>query len=300
MDSTEGAYTRFFREGVGHRMVRQNHQTLVALAAWFGGRYFSTHYGFEEAEEWMAASADVFKGQAVSFKPIEDANAYQWMTLDHILTYTLASGDTTYIDNGNCRRSLDQAVHYCNNRGALPAFGDTGAPMEGYPTNFLVKAGHVLQDGRAAFLLGKRFGRPSDYFRPQPPGERYESVSDPLLVRSFEKYFCDGLAPEIPVEMAGVTGAGGRGRVLRSRGRPEGEAARSEAAESAKGRGVRHHLFPGGVRPGGPVPDAARDLLRQPQPRRREYHRGVFGQRPDLPGGCIFIPKGQRSSTTMA
>ena len=204
MDSTEGAYTQFFRQGVGHRMIRQNHQTLVALAAWFGGRYFSTHYGFEDAKEWMDASADVFKGQAVSFKPIEDANAYQWMTLDHILTYSLASGDTTYIDNGNCKRSLDQAVLYCNNRGALPAFGDTGAPMEGYPTSFLVKAGHVLQDGRAAFLLGKRFDRPSDYFRPQPPGERYESVNDPLLVRSFEKYFCDGLAPEVPDGMAGV------------------------------------------------------------------------------------------------
>ena len=204
MDSTEGAYTRFFREGVGHRMVRQNHQTLVALAAWFGGRYFATHYGFEDAKEWMAASAEVFRGQAGSFKPIEDANAYQWMTLDHILTYSLASGDTTYIDNGNCRRSLDQAVLYCNNRGALPAFGDTGAPMDGYPTNFLVKAGHVLQDGRAAFLLDKRFDRPSDYFRPQPPGERYETVSDPLLVRSFEKYFCDRLAPEVPGDMAGV------------------------------------------------------------------------------------------------
>ncbi len=204
MDSTEGAYTRFFREGVGHRMVRQNHQTLVALAAWFGGRYFSTHYGFEEAKEWMAASAEVFRGQAGSFKPIEDANAYQWMTLDHILTYTLASGDTTYIDNGNCKRSLDQAVLYCNNRGALPAFGDTGAPMDGYPTNFLAKAGHVLQDGRAVFLLGKRFDRPSDYFRPQRAGERYETVSDPLLVRSFEKYFDDGLEPRVPDEMAGV------------------------------------------------------------------------------------------------
>ncbi|MDE3001343.1 MAG: hypothetical protein OXU79_19885, partial [Gemmatimonadota bacterium] len=204
MDSTEGAYTRFFREGVGHRMIRQNHQTLVALAAWFGGRYFSTHYGFEEAKEWMAASADVFKGQATSFKPIEDANAYQWMTLDHILTYALASGDTTYIDNGSCERSLDQAVLYCNNRGALPAFGDTGAPTEGYPTNFLAKAGHVLQDGRAAFMLRKRFDRPSDYFRPSPQGRRYESVSDPLLVRSFEKYFDDGLQPEVPAEMAGV------------------------------------------------------------------------------------------------
>lgn len=204
MDSEEGAYTRFFREGVGHRMVRQNHQTLVALAAWFGGRYFSTHYGFEEGKEWMAASADVFKGQAESFKPVEDANAYQWMTLDHILTYTLASGDSTYIENGNCRRSLDQAVLYCNNRGALPAFGDTGAPMDGYPTNFLAKAGHVLQDGRAVFLLDKRFDRPSDYFRPQPPGERYEAVRDPLLVMSFEKYFYDGLPPEVPEGMAGV------------------------------------------------------------------------------------------------
>lgn len=204
MDSEEGAYTRFFREGVGHRMVRQNHQTLVALAAWFGGRYFSTHYGFDEGKEWMAASADVFKGQATSFKPVEDANAYQWMTLDHILTYTLASGDTTYIDNGNCRRSLDQAVLYCNNRGTLPAFGDTGAPMDGYPTNFLAKAGHVLQDGRAVFLLSRRFDRPSDYFRPQPPGERYETVSDSLLVRSFEKYFDDGLEPRVPDEMAGV------------------------------------------------------------------------------------------------
>ncbi|MCY3766539.1 MAG: hypothetical protein OXH06_14065 [Gemmatimonadetes bacterium] len=204
MDSEEGAYTRFFREGVGHRMVRQNHQTLVALAAWFGGRYFLTHYGFEEGKEWMAASADVFKGQAESFKPVEDANAYQWMTLDHILTYTLASGDTTYIENGNCKRSLDQAVLYCNNRGALPAFGDTGAPMDGYPTNFVAKAGHVLQDGRAVFLLGRRFDRPSDYFRPQPPGERYEAVRDPLLVMSFEKYFDDGLPPEVPEGMAGV------------------------------------------------------------------------------------------------
>ncbi len=204
MDSEEGAYTGFFRQGVGHRMIRQNHQTLVALAAWFGGRYFSTHYGFEEGKEWMAASADVFKGQAVSFKPIEDANAYQWMTLDHMLTYTLASGDTTYIDNGNCKRSLDQAVFYCNNRGELPAFGDTGVPTDGYPTHFLVKAGHVLQDGRAEFLLRKRFDRPSDYFRPQPSGERYETVSDPLLVRSFEKYFYDGLAPETPREMTGV------------------------------------------------------------------------------------------------
>ncbi len=204
MDSEEGAYTGFFRQGVGHRMVRQNHQTLVALAAWFGGRYFSTHYGFEEGKEWMAASADVFKGQAVSFKPIEDANAYQWMTLDHILTYTLASGDTTYIDNGNCKRSLDQAVLYCNNRGELPAFGDTGVPTSGYPTDFLVKAGHVLQDGRAEFLLRKRFDRPSDYFRPEPPGGRYEAVSDPFLVRSFEKYFCDGLEPEAPESLLGV------------------------------------------------------------------------------------------------
>ncbi len=186
MDSREGAYYPFFRHGLTHRMMRQNHQTLVALAAWFGGRYFSTHYGMPEAREWMEASGEIFKGTMGSFKPVEDANAYQWTTLDHLLTYSLASGDMTYVENGNCRRSLDQAVFYCNNRGALPAFGDTSSALGGYPTNFLVKAGHVLQDGRAAFLLRLRGRR-----------ER--------LVRGFEKHFDDGLAPVEPSEMTGVT-----------------------------------------------------------------------------------------------
>ena len=205
MDSEEGAYNTAFRNQLGHRMVRQNHQTLVALSSWFAGRYFSTHYGIQEGEEWMEASADVFKGQAESFKPIEDANGYQWTTLDHLLTYTLASGDRTYVENGNCRRSLDQAVFYCNNLGSLPAFGDTSAALGGYPTNFLVKAGHVLRDGRAAYLLRKRFDAPSDYFRPKGTGGRYESVSDPFLIRSFEKHYHDGIDPVVPEAMAGVT-----------------------------------------------------------------------------------------------
>ncbi len=185
MDSEEGAYNHFFRQGVGHRMVRQNHQTLVGLSSWFAGRYFSTHYGMPEAEEWQAASADLFKGQASSFKPTEDANAYQWTTLDHLLTYTLASGDRTYVENGNCRRSLDQAVLYCNNLGAMPAFGDSGGCQVPPPASFLVKAGHVLRDGRAEFLIRARSDRVS-------------------LVHGFEKYFCDGLEPESPREMAGV------------------------------------------------------------------------------------------------
>ena len=185
MDSHEGAYNRFFREGVGHRMVRQNHQTLVGLSSWFAGRYFATHYGMPEAQEWQAASADLFKGQAASFKPTEDANAYQWTTLDHLLTYTLASGDMTYVENGNCLRSLDQAVMYCNNRGAMPPFGDSGGSQVPPPASFLVKAGHVLRDGRAEFLIRTRSDRVS-------------------LIHGFDKYFGDGLAPEAPTDMAGV------------------------------------------------------------------------------------------------
>ena len=185
MDSNEGAYNRFFREGVGHRMVRQNHQTLVGLSSWFAGRYFATHYGMPEAQEWQAASADLFKGQAASFKPTEDANAYQWTTLDHLLTYTLASGDRTYVENGNCRRSLDQAVLYCNNRGAMPPFGDSGGCQVPPPASFLAKAGHVLGDGRAEFLIRAHSDRVS-------------------LIHGFEKYFGDGLEPETPSEMDGV------------------------------------------------------------------------------------------------
>ncbi|MBI2950888.1 hypothetical protein HYY27_02280, partial [bacterium] len=202
MGTAEGAYYPFLRDAAGNPMVRQNHQTLVGLSVWFAGRYFGTHYGIGETEEWQALSRELFRGQAVSFKPIEDANAYQWTTLDHLLTYTLASGDTTYVDNGQCRRSLDQAVFYCNNLGSLPAFGDTGEPLGGYPTNFLVKAGHVLRDGRAEFLLRLRYPTPSDHFR--SARARYEEQKDPYLVRRFEKYFCDGLAPVAPEEFRGV------------------------------------------------------------------------------------------------
>ena len=202
MGTPEGAYYPFLRDGAGNPMVRQNHQTLVGMAVMFAGRYFGTHYGIEETQEWQALARELFRGQAVSFKPIEDANSYQWMTLDHMLTYTLATGDTLYVDNGQCRKSLDQAVFYCNNLGSLPAFGDTGEPLGGYPVNFLIKAGHVLQDGRAEFLLRLRYATPTDYFGSRRA--RYEEQKDPYLVRSFEKYFCDGLQPVVPKEFEGV------------------------------------------------------------------------------------------------
>jgi hypothetical protein len=112
--------------GVKTPAIRHNHNTFPCLGMLFAGEYFGKYYRVAEAERWLAAADACFRPQALSFKPQEDSNGYQWLTVGHLMRYALARPDHTFFANGNARRILDLAVGTMDNLGWQSAFGDVG------------------------------------------------------------------------------------------------------------------------------------------------------------------------------
>ena len=111
---------------VGSERVRHNHQTFPALGVYFAGEYFERHYSLAEAVHWLETADAAFGMQAKAWKPWEDCNGYQWLTLGHLMRYALAKPDLTYFENGNARKDADLAVLSMDNLGYSVTYGDTG------------------------------------------------------------------------------------------------------------------------------------------------------------------------------
>lgn len=112
---------------LGNERVRFNHQTFPALGLFFAGEYFSKHYNLAEAVYWLEIADACFGMQAKAFKPHEDCNGYQWLTLGHLVRYALSKPDFTYFENGNARKDADYAIMGMDNLGYQVTYGDTGA-----------------------------------------------------------------------------------------------------------------------------------------------------------------------------
>jgi hypothetical protein len=112
---------------LGNERVRFNHQTFPALGLCFAGEYFSKHYNLAEAVYWLEIADGCFGMQAKAFKPYEDCNGYQWLTLGHLVRYALSKPDFTYFENGNARKDADYAIMSMDNLGYQVTYGDTGA-----------------------------------------------------------------------------------------------------------------------------------------------------------------------------
>lgn len=112
---------------MGNERVRHNHQTFPALGLLFAGEYFGRHYNLAEATLWTQIADACFQIQAKSWKPYEDCNGYQWLTLGHLMRYALAKPDFTYFENGNARKAAELAILSSDNLGYSVTYGDTGA-----------------------------------------------------------------------------------------------------------------------------------------------------------------------------
>jgi outer membrane protein assembly factor BamB len=125
---------------VGNERVRFNHQTFPALGLYFAGDYFSRCYGLADAAEWLRIAEACFAMQAKAWKPYEDCNGYQWLTLGHLIRYALAKPDFAYFENGNARKAADFAILSSDNLGYSVTYGDTGAFMGWWSENPILAA----------------------------------------------------------------------------------------------------------------------------------------------------------------
>ncbi|MGD8238328.1 MAG: PQQ-binding-like beta-propeller repeat protein, partial [Armatimonadota bacterium] len=145
------------RSAVGNERVRFNHQTFPALGLLFAGEYFTKYYQAAEAKHWTSIADAAFQMQSQAFKPYEDCNGYQWLTLYHTMLYALAKPDFSFFDNGNARRCADFAILCMDNLGYQVTYGDTGA-FTGWWSEmpFLYGALWHHRDGRYAWALEKK------------------------------------------------------------------------------------------------------------------------------------------------
>lgn len=191
---------------VGSTRVRHNHQTFPALGCMFAGEYFQKHYQAGEGRRWLTIADKCFQFQAQAFKPHEDCNGYQWLTLYHTLAYCLARPHFEYFDNGNAARDADYAIMGMDNLAYQVTYGDTGAYTGWWSEMpFLHGAEFYYRDGRYAWAINKKHevsGRLSTGWyatdsEPTVPEDLIGAKAFPLDPHYYQSH---GPAEDLPVE----------------------------------------------------------------------------------------------------
>ncbi len=141
----------------GNTHPRHNHNTFPSLGCLFAGEYFEKYYDAGEGTRWLQIADDTFQNQSKLFKPHEDCNGYQWLTLYHTILYCLARPDFTFFDNGNARRVADYAIMSMDNLSYSVTYGDTGA-YEGWWSEmpYLHAAEWYYRDGRYSWATDRK------------------------------------------------------------------------------------------------------------------------------------------------
>lgn len=155
--------------------LRNNHTTFTSLGFMFAADYFGKYYKLPQAEHWMAMADGCFQSQAKSFKPQEDSNSYQWITLNHMMQYSLARPDPGYITSGNARIGADLAIMTMDNLGYQVSFGDVGAFHGGNVEMYVWRPLAAMErDGRYIWAYRKGYE-----VRPQAGMNAYHSSVEP-------------------------------------------------------------------------------------------------------------------------
>ncbi len=163
--------------------VPHNHNTFPALGAYFIGEYALRHYPeraalVDRAGMWLEVAEGVFRGLKHSSKPLEDAAGYLWLPLQHLMTYSLAMGDTTWFDEGHGLEAAEVAMVTMDNAGYQAAYGDHSAYEANSGTAaMLFKIAWYHRDPQVLWmteLAGGTKGSPLEQsynvsFAPEPP-----------------------------------------------------------------------------------------------------------------------------------
>ncbi|OGG46752.1 MAG: hypothetical protein A3F84_18200 [Candidatus Handelsmanbacteria bacterium RIFCSPLOWO2_12_FULL_64_10] len=191
--SEEGHANRGFQHHLKVRAPKQNHQTLLGMALFFGGTYFEKYYRLPEAKQWLRDVATLFKDYDAHSKPVCDCNFHGWAcTLENIATYALAGGGSRFFESGMAREAADRGIISCDNLGYMPVLGDCQTAW-GYPTSLFQKAAHYYRDGRYAFMVKRRMEALGDF------GFRLGRHMSDELGRLF-----DDVDPVVPTDMIGI------------------------------------------------------------------------------------------------
>ncbi|MGI5817597.1 MAG: FG-GAP-like repeat-containing protein [Armatimonadota bacterium] len=144
--------------------VRFNHQTFPALGCLYAGQYFSRYYDAVEGDHWIEVADGTFQYQLDASKAHCDCNTYQWLTLNHTMTYCMARPDLRYFENGNARLNADYAIMTMNNLGYQVPYGDIGGwgPL-GTELRILRMAEWHYRDGRYQWAIDRKM-----QVRPRP------------------------------------------------------------------------------------------------------------------------------------
>lgn len=167
-------YQRYNRPDVFERWknnqdIVHNHNTFPGLGVYFVGNYFKRHYNHPAVDDWLTVAHGIFRGLRHSSKPLEDAASYQWLPPEHLMTYSLAEGDTTFFDEGHAREMATVAMMVMDNAGYQSAFGDnSGLTGSSYIANTIQKVAWYHKDptllwgaqhatGNANHVLGQAY-----------------------------------------------------------------------------------------------------------------------------------------------
>ncbi len=83
-------------------LPRQNHVTFIGLNLAAGHDYLSRRYGVTEFADASRRVERIFAGQALGYKPNDDAGVgYVWAVPRHTLEYLLTRDDYSYLDDGH-------------------------------------------------------------------------------------------------------------------------------------------------------------------------------------------------------
>jgi hypothetical protein len=193
--SSEAYGNAGFHRHLHIRAPRQNHQTILAMALLFGGRYFKKHYGLKETDDWLRDVRRLFRDYDDHSKPVCDCNFHGWAcTLENVASYALIDGESTFFSSGMAREAADRGIISCDNRGYMPCLGDYSSES-GYPTSLFQKAACYYRDGRYAFMVAKRRQGFGDDGLPFREGRHMADE----LGRGF-----DGIEPVEPRDMTGI------------------------------------------------------------------------------------------------
>ncbi|MGD9518145.1 MAG: PQQ-binding-like beta-propeller repeat protein [Armatimonadota bacterium] len=166
---------------VASTVPRHNHQTFPALGLLYAADYFGKYYATFDSQEWLATADACFGRQARMFKPHEDCNGYQWLTLGHLAHYCLARPAFAYFQPSplwdealaaaaaprrlwgtvsNAERDADYAVLGMDSFGYSTTYGDTGAYVGWWSElEFLHRVNFVLRDAGYQWVIQKKVER---------------------------------------------------------------------------------------------------------------------------------------------
>jgi len=79
-----------------------NHLTFAALGTLMGGFYYQKYYSATvvQSSAWLDTARKIFSNQINYAKARDDCNAYQWLTWQHVMVYSLAFPDNRIVENG--------------------------------------------------------------------------------------------------------------------------------------------------------------------------------------------------------